>query len=128
MRKILFIFFVSLTCFSCRESLEDRCERECEIFTKKQCPLEIGDTQVVDSMAFERSSHTIYYYNTVSGALDNEELLQEKKPIIDKELKNLVINTMSLKVYRENGYNISYVYYSKSTGKKIYSLIVGPHD
>jgi len=71
---------------------------------------------------------TIYYYNTVSGALDNEELIQEKKPIIDKELKNLVINTMSLKVYRENGYNISYVYYSKSTGKKIYSLIVGPHD
>lgn len=117
MRKIiLFSFIIALV--SCQESLEDRCNREAQEFTKKNCPVKIDKNMTVDSMTFEKATTTLHYYYTVSGQLDDAQKLE--KVNARKTLLDALRNTTSIKNYKKAGYNFRYTLWSAShKGKKV---------
>ena len=117
MQKIILAFLL-LCLVSCQESLEDRCDREAREFTKKNCPVALNEEMTLDSMSFNKNTLTLYYYYTVSGTLDDAEVLEQvdARGTLLKELRN----TTSIKNYKDAGYKFSYVYWSASKkGKKV---------
>ena len=75
MKKI--IVFVCLAVFlaACQESLEDRCEREAKAYTAKNCPAKMEENVIIDSLTFERATHTLHYYYRLTGTADKEGLV-----------------------------------------------------
>ena len=59
MKKVILFVLTVLTLGACQESLEDKCARECQEFTKRKCPSAVALNMVIDSMTFDRASHTI---------------------------------------------------------------------
>ncbi len=102
----------------CQESLEDRCAREAKEYTKKHCPTLVGkDVDIVmDSMTFDKASHTICYAYTLKGRLDDSALVNgaKTKELLLQEVKN----SANLRLYKEAGYNFRYVYFSKKAVRK----------
>lgn len=117
MKKIwLFVVFVGLFT-ACQESLEDRCAREAQEFTKKNCPVKLDNTTTIDSMTFERATHTIHYYYRLTGVADNENTLQKIDAV--GMLKSELKNATSLRVYKENKYRFAYTFHSEKDPKKV---------
>ncbi len=112
---------------ACQESMEDRCERECKTYTKKNCPMRIVDGITLDSMTFERDPHTVCYYYTLTGTVDNEQAIKTSNA--SKLLLEQVKNSAHLRIYKENGYRFRYVYRSsKQRGKKLLEAIITEKD
>jgi len=112
---------------SCRESLEDQCAREAKTFTKKNCPAKLSDEITVDSMTFDKATHTLsYYYNMTLPAGETDYLPQDEwRKVLLRDLKNAT----SMKPYLDAGYNVQYIYYSaKEPGKLLFSAKFTPED
>lgn len=112
---------------ACQESLEDRCAREAKEYTKKHCPLTVDQSIVMDSMTFDKATHTISYVYSLGGVLDNADMLSKNNPrqLLLGQLKN----STNLKLYKEAGYNFRYVYYSvKQKGTKLYEATFHESD
>ena len=112
---------------SCQESLEDRCARECKENTKKKCPVLVTKDVYLDSLSFDPSDHLMAYYYTVEGVLDNAEALvqHDLRGMLLKELKN----SSSLKLYKDEGYNFRYTYFStKEKGTKLFEATFRKSD
>lgn len=126
MRKIILFSFV-IAFVSCQESLEERCARETQEFTKKNCPVKANESVTIDSMTFDKTTTTLHYYYTVSGKIDNEQALY--KSDIRKSILNDLRNTTSIKNYKEAGYNFAYTYWSASRkGQKLVELTFTKKD
>ena len=69
-----------LIAVSCQESLEDRCAREAKEYNDKKCPAKVLDGVTIDSLVFDRSTHTLNYYYTFSGMSDNKEMISKINP------------------------------------------------
>lgn len=120
------IGMAALMC-SCQDSLEERCAKECETYTAKQCPAPIADGVVIDSLTFDASTHTMHYYYTMSGAADNPQAFT--KINAPKMVKDQVRNATSLRLYKEAGYNFAYTYWSASRkGYAICEVMVTKKD
>ena len=120
-KVILFVLTVLILC-ACQESLEDKCARECVEFTKRKCPSAVAQDIVVDSMTFERASHTVQYYYKLTGTSDRIDAYPKDQA---KELlKNALKNTTQLMVYKEAGYSFRYIYYSEKNPKTVYMDIL----
>lgn len=127
MRRFVFIAMTALALASCQESLEDRCAREAKEFTQKKCPAYISDNTTVDSMTFDRSTHTIHYHYTISGKGDDPVLLKNLNP--RKILVNEIRNSTTNQTFKEAGYNFAYTYYSASRkGMKLFDVIIKEKD
>ena len=102
---------------ACQESLEDRCAREARDYTRKNCPIKLDNTTVLDSMTFERTTHTIHYYYRLTGIADNDSILQ----LIDAigPLKQELKNATSLRIYKENKYRFAYTFHSEKDPQKV---------
>ena len=61
MKKIIGICMAAMMVAACQESLEDRCQREAKTYTEKHCPMPVGKDIVMDSMTFDKATHTISY-------------------------------------------------------------------
>ena len=62
MKKIiLFAAAVAMLAVSCQESLEDRAAREAQEFTRKNCPMKLGNGITTDSMVFDKVTLTLHY-------------------------------------------------------------------
>ena len=116
-KGILFVLAV-LILSACQESLEDKCARECVEFTKRKCPSAIAQDMIVDSMTFDRASHTIYYYYKLTGASDRSDAYQKDQA--RDALKNALKNTTQVMAYKEAGYNFRYIYYSEKNPQTVY--------
>ena len=116
MKNLLFIAILTLILSGCQESLEDRCERESKEYTAKQCPIRIDETTRLDSLTFERATHTIHYYYTLMGNADSEVVLQNIDAV--GALKNELKNTTTMKVYKDNKYRFAYTYHSAKDPNK----------
>ena len=55
MKRIAYAIITALALTACQESLEERCAREAEEYTKKKCPARIDQNTVIDSLVFERA-------------------------------------------------------------------------
>lgn len=117
MKKYLLIFACMGLFAACQESLEDRCAREARAYTEKNCPVKLDNTTTLDSMTFDRATHTLHYYYRLTGTADRDDILQEDDAInaLKKELKN----TTSLRVYKEKKYRFAYTYRSEKDPQKI---------
>ena len=128
MKKIIItLLTLAVVLTACQESLEERCDREAKDFTKKHCPLPIDKDVVMDSMTFDKATHTINYIYTLSGAIDNEEIMKKADPrkLLLGELKN----STNLKLYKEAGYNFRYTYYSThKKGTKLFEATFREKD
>ncbi|MBQ2674959.1 MAG: hypothetical protein IJG07_09815 [Prevotella sp.] len=111
MKKIIGICMAAMMVAACQESLEDRCQREAKTYTEKHCPMPVGKDIVMDSMTFDKATHTISYVYTLSGQLDDSAVVQgaNSRDLLLQEVKN----STHLKLYKEAGYNFRYVYHSK---------------
>ena len=111
----------------CQESLEERASREAHEYTEKHCPTPVGKDVVMDSMTFDKASHTISYCYTLSGIIDDTAYISRSEPY-DNVLKE-VRNSTNLKIYKEAAYNFRYVYYSqKNRGTKLFEATYHEKD
>jgi len=117
MKKYCIIALLGLLLSSCQESLEDRCEREARQYTRKNCPTQIDDNTTIDSLTFERATHTVHYYYKLTGVADEERVFKEIDAV--GELRKTLKNTTSLKTYMDAGYRFAYTYRSSKNPKKI---------
>ena len=117
MKNLCIIAILALILASCQESLEDRCEREAKEYTAKQCPIRIDKTTRMDSLTFERETHTIHYYYTLMGNADSEVVLKNIDAV--GALKNELKNTTTMKVYKDNKYRFAYTYHSEKDPQKV---------
>ena len=56
---------------SCHESLEERAARECKEYTERNCPQQLGNGVVYDSLTFEIPTQTVHHHYSVTGEADN---------------------------------------------------------
>ena len=117
MKKTVLLLMSIMLLTACQESLEDRCAREAQEFTKKNCPVKLDNTTIIDSMTFERATHTIHYYYRLTGVADNESALQKIDAV--GMLKSELKNTTSLRVYKENKYRFAYTFHSEKDPQKV---------
>ena len=112
---------------SCQESLEDRCAREAKEFTEKNCPRAVDKEIVLDSMTFEKATHTISYLYTLNGTLDDPQRIDSThfRELLLMEVKN----STNLKLYKDAGYAFRYCYYSeKNNGTKLFEATFRESD
>lgn len=127
MKKIPFVLIAALALAACQESLEDRCAREASEYTRKKCPSPIGENITIDSVAFQRETHTMCYYYTLSGDADNSAVIAKVDP--RKALLEEVRNATSTKAYKDAGYSFKYTYMSKKEpGKVLFTTTFTSHD
>mgnify|MGYP007069924654 CR=1 FL=1 len=117
MKKICLMAVLTLFLSACHESLEDRCEREAKEYTAKNCPAKLDKNIRIDSLTFDKDSHTLHYFYTLTDAADNDGVLEAADAInvLRKELKN----STSMKTYKDNKYNFRYTYRSDKDPSKI---------
>ncbi len=118
MKKTFLLLLAAAALGACQESMEDRCDREAKEFTRKNCPTMIADEIMMDSMAFERSTHTIHYYYKLTGNSDRADAYNkdEVKELLRKELKN----TTAVQDYKDEGYSFEYSYRSAKDPNTVY--------
>lgn len=111
MKKIATIVLTLLLLSGCQESLEDRCAREAREYTQKKCPTLVIKDVTLDSLTFQKATHTIQYCYTLGGVLDDAEALKQHdlKGMLLKELKN----SATMQQYKDAGYSFRYTYYSQ---------------
>lgn len=130
MKRIIILSVLSVLSFgliACQESLEDRCAREAKEYTQRHCPFLVSRDIMLDSMTFDKTTHTITYVYTVKGVLDDDEVLNRNSPrtLLLQEVRN----STNLKLYKEAGYNFCYVYYSaQRRGKQVFSATFTEKD
>ena len=117
MKKLCMIASFALFLTACQESLEERCAREAKEFTRKNCPSKIEKNINIDSLTFERETHTLHYYYTLTGNADREGVMEEINGL--DILKENLKNSTAMKVYKENHYNFTYTYHSEKDPKKV---------
>ena len=112
---------------SCQESLEDRCAREAREYTRKNCPVMVDRNIQMDSMTFDRATHTIGYVYSVKGALDDSLTINSNNP--RALLLQQVRNSPNLKLYKEAAYSFRYTYYSsQKKGTKLFEATFHDKD
>lgn len=127
MKRLIFIFIAAATLAACQESLEDRCAREAKSYTEKKCPAPVGENTVIDSIAFDRQTHTMCYYYSLSGAADDPAVIAKSDPY--KVLLREVRNATSTKAYKDAGYNFQYTYKSaKEPEQVLFEATFTPKD
>lgn len=127
MKKLIFTLMAAATLAACQESLEDRCAREAKSYTEKKCPAPVGENTTIDSMVFDRQTHTMCYYYSLSGPADDSATIAKSDPY--KVLLHEVRNATSTKAYKDAGYNFKYTYKSaKQPEKVLFEATFTPKD
>ena len=118
MKKVILFVLAALILGACQESLEDKCARECKEFTKRKCPSAVAPEMIIDSMTFDRASHTLQYYYKLTGNSDRAEAFPKDQA--KDLLKNALKNTTQVMAYKEAGYSFRYIYYSEKNPQTVY--------
>jgi len=112
-----------------RETKDERFRRECEQYTQKDCPREMMEGIVLDSLSYDIGSRTRSEFYTLSGTLDNDSLLTDdvRNDLRESLLKD-VKNSLQLKAYKDEGISMRYVYISQASGKVLIELTLKQED
>ena len=122
MKKLWVLSAIMLLLTACQESLEDRCARETKEYTRKNCPAKMDNNIILDSLTFERETHTIHYYYRLTGFADQEDVAKNLDAV--NILKNELRNTTTVKLYKDNHYRFAYTYRSEKDPTKVLLDIV----
>jgi len=118
--KQLTILSMLLLLMACQEKKFDRLEREAREYTVRNCPKVIDQITTLDSIVFHNdgSLDYIYYYNVTLTDDLREGFESVREGVREQTLKGLR-NSIELKMVKEAGLNIVYVYRDAETGKEI---------
>jgi hypothetical protein len=111
---------------ACQETLEERADRESREYTEKHCPTPIAYQVTMDSMTFDKVSHTFGYHYSLSGTLDDSTYLQQNNP--REMLLQQVKNSTNLKMYKDAGYSFRYVYHSEKNKATLFDVTFKQND
>ena len=117
MKKLWVLSAFMLLLTACQESLEDRCARETKEYTRKNCPAKMDNNIVLDSLTFERETHTLHYYYKLTGFADQDTIVKKLDAV--NILKEELRNTTTLKLYKDNHYRFAYTYRSEKNPEKV---------
>ena len=109
-KTIILLAMAAVLLTACQETLEERCAREAKEYTEKHCPVAVAKEIIMDSMTFDKATHTLSYIYTVKGALDDAAVINNGQS--RELLLQQVRNATNLKLYKEAGYSFRYIYYS----------------
>lgn len=127
MKKTAMLFIMTAMLCGCQETLEERGAREARDYTEKHCPAPISHQLTMDSMTFDKATHTFGYYYTLSGTLDDSVYINRNNP--RDLLLQQVKNSTNLKIYKDASYNFHYVYWSKKNkGTVLFDANFEPKD
>ena len=127
MKKIISAaILAAITLVSCQQSLEDKCAKEAEDFTRKKCPSRIDEFIMIDSMTFDKTTHTLSYWYHVTGQADRSEVFND--PNMKKALVDKMKNSTTMQVYKDAGYNFRFVYRSEDSKTIYLDTTVGEKD
>ena len=117
------LFAVILLIFAaCQESLEDRCARETKEYTRKNCPAKLNDFTTLDSLTFERTTHTLHYYYKLTGTADSASALAKFDAV--SLMRNELKNSTAMKTYKDNHYRFAYTFNSEKDPQKVLLEVV----
>jgi len=126
MRRLFYIVAFTMLFVSCHESLEERAERETKDFTKRNCPIQVSEGVINDSMTYEKATRTIHYYYSLSGRADTTSIDMKKAR---ESLLQGIKNATSIKKYKEKDFNFAYTYCStKHKGLVLIETVITPKD
>ena len=107
------------TLAACHESLEDRAAREAAEYTKKNCPTPVVQQTRTDSLTFDKATRTIGYWYTLCGSADNAEQINTQQEKLRGILLDGLKGSTQLKIYKDAGFNVRYVYHSEKDPKTV---------
>ena len=125
MRKFIYLFCLICLTTSCRESLLDRAEKEAKDYTRKYCPTPVINFSRTDSVVFHRNDSTYIYYCTLTGRMDDQQLINLHQKELSEMLENAVLQSTNLKLYKEAGFYFQYIIHSeKEPNKVLFSKLI----
>lgn len=119
MKKSVLILAGILAFTSCHESLEDRAAREAREYTEKFCPTPVENFTRTDSIVFEKATRTYHYYCTLSGKMDNADIISQNKVTLHTQLARSLAQSTNIRAYKDAGFNFAYTCRSESNPKVI---------
>lgn len=125
-RKIYTILMMTTLLASCQETLEERAARESRDYTEKHCPAPVAYQVTMDSMTFDKVSHTFGYYYSLSGTLDDSAYIKQNNP--RDMLLQQVKNSTNLKMYKDAEYGFRYVYMSTKNKATLFDVTFKQKD
>lgn len=119
--SIIILFVAACTLTAChRTTLEDQAENMAKDYTERYCPTPVQNMQRTDSIAFNRQTHTLAFYYTLTDRADDPENIKLVNGKITKALLKELKENTSYKAYKEAGYNFRYVFRSQKNGNTLY--------
>ena len=129
MKKIAILCLMLAMMVGCQESLEDRAAREVDEYTQKYCPVQVSDNTFLDSMTFDKQTHTLVNHFSIKTDSTSQQRAIEKADMIKTQLTEDVRNDMSKKRFKEEGYSFRFVARSYEDKSLIlYDTTIGPED
>lgn len=125
-KLILSVLVSAFLLCSCQENFEKSLQREAREFTEKQCPQEVEEGTMLDSLVYLPTSHTLTHYYSVNPA--NEKILKDKTPLLHHMLVQRTANDIVYKSVKDKGVTFKYVYYSESKKTIVYETQVEAHE
>lgn len=101
---------MAAVCLSChRTTREEQC-LEMVKHEKRRLPRNVTKGITLDSMRYETKSQTLVYYHTMSDSVYTDEMISYGKPQLQHNIRQDIINSVSLKRLKEEGVSFRYVY------------------
>jgi len=113
MRKIFFLLLGAAMLTACHESMEKRAERE----AKDPTPA-VNYTRT-DSVVFYPETKTYHYYCSFVDKMDDVAIIDKNRQYIDDMLLKSIIESTSLKPYKEAGFTFAYTCHSDKEPQKV---------
>ena len=115
--------------WSCHENMEDRAERECKEYTKKNCPTPERDNTILDSLTFDRTTRTMIHYYTLTGVADDSAKFVGQQAKLHEALVSDLKNRTEMKIYMDENFNFAFRYRSQKDKRvMLYHDTIKPED
>ena len=121
MKKLILCFLMMSILISCQQSRQEKLRKEA-LQTNIMCPISIDKETTLDSMTYQKSDNTLYYYYSLTGSLDNPQKINNLKYQITKNQLETVKNSVELRKYKEWGISFCYIYFSKTSHKLLLNM------
>lgn len=123
MSKLFPVILTTLFLFtSCQESFDKRLLRETKEFTKSQCPMQVEEGCILDSISYNVNQRVYTWWYQLSDV--GVAAFSENRPLLHKILVDHLSNDVELKSLKDNKVTFQYIYRSSSSGRTIYETTI----
>lgn len=119
MRKIYILLLGPALFAACHESMEKRAQREAKEYTAKYCPTPAVNCTRTDSVVFYPETKTYHYYCSFVDKMDDAEIINKNRQLIDDMLLKSIIESTELKPFKEAGFTFAYTCHSDKNPQKV---------